>query len=228
MTTLHESQKTNEKNRVLESARKLSDARDEIIYFFEKGTFPYKDNTFKTKEKEWEKESEEESEEESEKERFKKFLEYIENESKDINYDLFKDYFDVLVPSALAKKLYETKNKNKNNELVELINFRWSNLKDEIEKMTENEIKTEKPHKILEIVKEILDFNKKNKKQQKASGLKILTPNEMLSRLPISLAQLKAGNNSEKLKNEIRQLLYSLYKSKKLTKQLHKSLVDII
>ena len=47
----------------------------------------------------------------------------------------------------------------------------------------------------------------------------------MLSRLPITLAQLKAGNNSEKLKNEIRQLLY---RSKKLTKQLYKSLVDII
>ena len=59
-------------------------------------------------------------------------------------------------------------------------------------------------------------------------GLKILTPNQMLSRLPISLAQLKAGNNSEKLKNEIRQLLHSLYRSKKLTKQLYKSLVDII
>ena len=42
--------------------------------------------------------------------------------------------------------------------------------------------------------------------------LKILTPNQMLSRLPITLAQLKAGNNSEKLKNEIRQLLYSLYR----------------
>ena len=227
MTTLHESQKTNEKNRVLEPARKLSDARDEIINLFEKGTFPYKDNTFKTKEKEWEKESEEESEEESEKERFKKFLEYIENESKDINYDLFKDYFDVVVPSALAKKLYETKNKNKNNELVELINFRWSNLKDEIEKMTENEIKTEKPHKILEIVKEILNFNKKNRKQQ-GLGLKILTPNQMLSRLPITLAQLKAGNNSEKRKNEIRQLLFSLHRSKKLTKQLYKNLIDII
>ena len=50
----------------------------------------------------------------------------------------------------------------------------------------------------------------------------------MLSRSPISLAQLKAGNNSEKLKNEIRQLLYSLYRSKKLTKQLYKSLIDII
>ena len=65
-------------------------------------------------------------------------------------------------------------------------------------------------------------------KEQKAKGLKILTPNQMLSRLPISLAQLKAGNNSEKLKNEFRQLLYSLYQSKKLTKQLYKSLIDII
>ena len=59
-------------------------------------------------------------------------------------------------------------------------------------------------------------------------GLKILTPDQMLRRLPITLAQLKAGNNFEKLKNEIRQLLYSLYRSKKLTKQLYKSLVDII
>ena len=53
-------------------------------------------------------------------------------------------------------------------------------------------------------------------------ALKILTPNQMLSRLPITLAQLKAGNNSEKLKNEIRQLLYSLYRSKKLTKHIYK------
>ena len=50
----------------------------------------------------------------------------------------------------------------------------------------------------------------------------------MLSRLPISLDQLKAGNNSQKLKNEIRQLLYFLYLSKRLTKQLYKSLIDII
>ena len=50
----------------------------------------------------------------------------------------------------------------------------------------------------------------------------------MCSRLPITLAQLNSGNNSEKLKNEIRQLLYSLYQSKKLTKQLYKSLIDII
>ena len=66
------------------------------------------------------------------------------------------------------------------------------------------------------------------RRNQQGQGLKMLTPNQMLSRLPIALAQLKAGNNSEKLKNEIRQLLYSLYRSKKLTKQMYKSLVDII
>ena len=59
-------------------------------------------------------------------------------------------------------------------------------------------------------------------------GLLILIPNQILSRLPISLAQLKARNNSEKLKNKIRQLLYSLYRSKKLTKQLYKNFIDII
>ena len=66
------------------------------------------------------------------------------------------------------------------------------------------------------------------KKSQTGRGLKILTPNKMLSRLPISLAQAKAGNNSEKLKNEIRQLLHSLYRSKKLKQQLYKSLIGII
>ena len=83
----------------------------------------------------------------------------------------------------------------------------------------------EEKEKIINIVARIIYFNQLNQSRQ---GLKILTPNQMLSRLPITLAQLKAGNNSEKLKNEIRQLLYSLYRSKKLTKQLYKSLVDII
>ena len=91
--------------------------------------------------------------------------------------------------------------------------------------MSKEEIENEKPDKILEIVEEIV---KLNEQKQQGLGLKILTPNQMLIRLPITLAQLKAGNNSEKLKNEIRQLLYSLYRSKKLTKQLYKSLIDII
>ena len=90
--------------------------------------------------------------------------------------------------------------------------------------MSEDEKEIEQPDKILKPVEEILEFNR----QQHGQGLKILTPNQMLSRLPIYLAQLKAGNNSEKLKNEIVQLLYSLYRSKKLTRKLYKSLVDII
>ena len=79
--------------------------------------------------------------------------------------------------------------------------------------------------KIINNFKRILYFNQL---EQQCSELKILTPNQTLSRLPITLAQLKTGNNSEKLKNEIRQLLHSLHRSKKLTKQFYKSLVDII
>ena len=71
----------------------------------------------------------------------------------------------------------------------------------------------------------IPEFTQLNKLGQ---GLKILTPSQMLSRLPISLAQSKAGNNSEKLKNEIRQLLYYLYRSKSFQKNTYKNLVDTI
>ena len=51
-------------------------------------------------------------------------------------------------------------------------------------------------------------------------GFKILTPKQMLQRLPIALAQIKAGNNSESLLNEIRQIVYSLYQSKEITKKV--------
>ena len=91
--------------------------------------------------------------------------------------------------------------------------------------MSEEEKENEKPDKIVEVVREILKFNKQN---QEGKSIKILTPNQMLSRLPISLAQLQAGNNSEKLKNEIRQLLHSLYRSKNMTKQVYINLVKPI
>ena len=69
-------------------------------------------------------------------------------------------------------------------------------------------------------------LNKEENKKERDK--KILTPDHMLSRLPISLAQLKVGNNSEKLKNEIRQLLHSLYWSKKLTKTIYHNLINSI
>ena len=85
--------------------------------------------------------------------------------------------------------------------------------------------KIKNKNNMLNIVELILENNQLN---QAGKGLKILTPSQTLSRLPVSLAQIKAGNNSKKLKNEIRQLLYSLCRSKKLTKNIYKSLVDII
>ena len=60
------------------------------------------------------------------------------------------------------------------------------------------------------------------------SGLKILTPQQMFTRLPILLAQVQGGNNSQKLKNEVRQLLYSLYRSKKISKTVYKNLIATI
>ena len=92
-----------------------------------------------------------------------------------------------------------------------------------MKKCLKKKIENEKPDNILKIVEEILKFNRKKQSEQ---GLKILTLNQMFT-LPNTLAQLKPGNNSEKLKNEIRKLFYSLYRSKKLTKQLYKSLIDI-
>ena len=121
--------------------------------------------------------------------------------------------------------LYQANDRKRNNELVNMINGGLKDLKEEIKEMSEEEREIEKPDKIVEIVEEILKFNKEN---QGGKGIKILTPNQLLSRLPISLAQLKAGNNSEKLKNEIRQLLYSLYRSKNITKQVYNKLIKPI
>ena len=114
---------------------------------------------------------------------------------------MFTKYFNFSKPIDLTKTLFETKDKKKNSELVEEIENRWSRLKDEIKKMSKEEIENEIPSQILETINKILDFNKEIQKQR-GSGLKTLTPNQTLSTLPITLAQLKAGNNSEKLKNE--------------------------
>ena len=60
------------------------------------------------------------------------------------------------------------------------------------------------------------------------TGLKILTPKQMLQRLPIALAQVKAGNNSESLLNEIRQIVYSLYQSKEIIKKVYNNIIKSI
>ena len=69
---------------------------------------------------------------------------------------------------------------------------------------------------------------KAKQNEAKETGLKILTPKQMLQRLPIALAQVKASNNSENLLNEIRQIIYSLYQSKQITKKVYNNLIKCL
>ena len=64
--------------------------------------------------------------------------------------------------------------------------------------------------------------------KQEGKGLKILTSKKMLQRFPIALAQIKAGNNSKSLLNEIRQIVYSLYQSKEITKKVYNNIIKSI
>ena len=64
--------------------------------------------------------------------------------------------------------------------------------------------------------------------ETKGKGLKILTPKQMLQRLPIALAQVKAGNNSESFLNEIRQIVYSLHQSKQITIKVYNNIISSI
>ena len=150
----------------------------------------------------------------------------IRRKEQNINNELFKKYFtDYQNPSNMYKKLSEKKGAV-NEVRVDSIKKVLSTLQRIIDYIPkDNAFKSEENEKIIDIVERILEFYKKS---QSGQGVKILTPNDMLSRLPISLAQFNAGNDSEKSKNKIRQLLYSLYKSKQLTKNIYKSLVGII
>ena len=127
--------------------------------------------------------------------------------------------------------------------------IRYNDIANDVEAIVNNPIITinqEKTVKILSLLKEILKPKKSDEEpdttdmpelkedsaaekiNQQEQGLKILTPDQMLSRLPITLAQLKAGNNSQNLINEVRQLLYSLYRSKKSAKTICNHLISAI
>ena len=115
---------------------------------------------------------------------------------------MFEKQFNFIAPTVLPKTLFETNNK-KDIAVVDLIKSELKDLKEWITNISEEEKKIEKQDKIIDTVEEIIEFNEKIQKQV-GHGLKILIPGQMLSILPITLSQLKAGNNSKKLKNEIR------------------------
>ena len=113
-----------------------------------------------------------------------------------------------------------------NKEQVYFINKQLTKIKKIVKNVPQDRrFKIEENEKIIDVIERILELNNET---QLGKGLKILTPDQMFSRLPIILAQLKAGNNPEKLVNEIRQLLYSLYRSRKLTKTIYNDLINTI
>ena len=112
--------------------------------------------------------------------------------------NFFKNAFNYETPDEMLEYLHSLKWTDDYNQATSLIEESFTDFKDEVEIMSEGDIKY-KGIKILNTIK-IFNFTLKEQKQI-WQALKILTPNQMLSRLPITLAQLKAGNNSEKLKN---------------------------
>ena len=124
-------------------------------------------------------------------------------------------------------KANQTKNSKIVNQTIDSIN----ELKNAVNKKEIPE--NENPNKIIDIVEKILEFKLKDffnniNNQQKGAELKILTRKQMLQRLPIVLAQVKGGNNSENLLNEIRKIVYSLYQSKEITKKVCSNIIKLI
>ena len=110
----------------------------------------------------------------------------------------------------------------KNEQLVNNINDKMIDLRNAIIKIEVPE--NENPNKIVDIAQNILDINK----QQKGKGIKVLTPKQMLQRLPIALVQVKAGNRSENLPNAINQIIYSSYQENEITKRIYNNIMNSV
>ena len=106
----------------------------------------------------------------------------ITEEVKNINRELFQKHLKFQMPGLMLRDLYRINNKKKNNELVKMIQSGLSDLEDEIEKISENKKRTGQSDRMVDIAEEILDFNNQNQ-NQKGEGLKILTPDQIHSRL---------------------------------------------
>ena len=150
---------------------------------------------------------------------------------KDVSFYVYKDSKE-LFNAIRDGKIAFSEAKNKQNDfLSKLTNIKIGRKTLEQEKIINNikrfYISRQEVINFFRDYTEILsDANYKAKQNEtEGKGLKILTPRQMLQRFPIALGQVKAGNNSENLLNEIRQVIYSLYLSKRITKTVSKNLM---
>ena len=152
--------------------------------------------------------------------------------AKDVRFCEYKDsreHFDAIKDSQI--KFREVKNLQ--NEFLNKLSDIKIGKKTTKQKETINNI--EKKKRLLNFLEAILKcylmqitMQHKMKLMENGKGIKILTPKQKLQRLPIALAQVKAGNNSKSLLNEIRQIVYSLYQSKQITKKLYNNIIKSI
>ena len=139
-------------------------------------------------------------------------------DEKDINDEIFWYYFKYQNLSFLAKDLIRA-TQAKHEQIGNNVNDGLINLRNNINRKEISE--NEHPTKVVKIVEKIVDFNK----QQKGKRIEILTPKQKLQRLPMALAQVKVGNTSENLLNEIRKIIYSLYR---VTTKVYNNIMNTI
>ena len=160
-------------------------------------------------------------------------LDYVVLRSNmEYNFFIEKDPLSLL--NAIKEgeiSLEEAKNKQKN--YLYYLNIIRKGYKNPIQKETLSNIENHfnARHSAIKFIADygsMIREAKKQAKEQEGTGRKIVTPNQMLKRLPIVLAQVKAGNNSESLLNEIRQIVYSLYRSKEITKKVYNNIINSI
>ena len=228
------------KNNLLTNAQNFYDGREMIINVFKNTLFPFYSGNYYEEFKEESSESEDEDKIPD--------ISTLEQMAR-----LDKIYVPLTSRNFMEKSLTVIMNKLKNykenpeklqmyDNLMVRLNIGLERIESDIKNMSEDKVEKKKHLDYLKnLVRAIVDAGQKYDmpdleteeeaeagKRQKGQGLKIMTPKQMITRFPILLAQLKARNNSQKIKNEIRQIVYSLYRSKNLSKTIYNSLMNTI
>ena len=157
----------------------------------------------------------------------------VTSSGKEYKFDGLKDPLEFL-NDIKQGKISIQKAKNTHKDYNKYLNFIRRGNKNNIQRETLNNINNLYNAKDMAIKfiedygSMILEAKRLAKEEQEGEGLEILTSNQMLKRLPIALAQIKAGNNSEILLNEMRQIAYSLYQSKEITKKVYNNIIKSI
>ena len=163
-----------------------------------------------------------------------KFLEKYRDNNISISYDKNKNKFNT---KEITKSLKKLRNKliifgefkEEYNEFVDnIVKFEYYKSEKEPGSVSPNQKKMRRYARDLKNIIDLHNLKSYSDTNKKGEGLKILNNKQMLNRLPILLAQIEAANNSIKLKNEARQILYSLYRSKLLTKTVYNNLIKSI